>query len=231
MAEKISPLSKQAKTYTHIFDRLNEELFDSQLPDVMCTFSRNKNIVGGYYSPDKWEDEDGKLLGEIAINANLMRVQEPQELYNTLVHEMVHFWQKEFGAPSRNGYHNQEWADKCKEIGLQPITEDGKETGQAVDTQFINGGKAELVIADMLTKEEFQWPYYADHLMVDPGGEPRPQNPDEQKEGPKQPAPEKKPRSGARTKYTCAVCGLNAWAKYGASLICGTCNRPLVAQK
>lgn len=31
-------------------------------------------------------------------------------------------------------------------------------------------------------------------------------------------------KSGTRSKYTCGGCRMNAWAKGGASLICGTCN-------
>ena len=46
-----------------------------------------------------------------------------------------------------------------------------------------------------------------------------------------------KPDSGAargkkasKTKYTCPVCGLNAWAKPAAALVCGDCDRRLEAQ-
>ena len=41
-----------------------------------------------------------------------------EESMGTLVHEMVHFWQQEFGTPSRRGYHNREWADKMEALGL-----------------------------------------------------------------------------------------------------------------
>lgn len=226
---------KQSLTYKAIFDKLNKELFDGQLGEVMCTFSRNKNVVGGYFSPDKWEDDDGNLIPEIAINANLMLVSEPHDLYNTLIHEMLHQWQFEHGKPSRNGYHNQEWADKAKEIGLRPTDGNGKETGQAINTEFIEDGPAQMVVAEMLTKDDYIWPYYADHLMVDEGGKTRPQTEGEQStEGQKENSEvetKQPPRSGSRTKYTCSVCGLNAWAKHGASLLCGECNRALVAQK
>jgi hypothetical protein len=36
------------------------------------------------------------------------------------VHEMAHVWQHAHGKPSRNGYHNKEWAAKMDERGLIP---------------------------------------------------------------------------------------------------------------
>jgi hypothetical protein len=36
------------------------------------------------------------------------------------------------------------------------------------------------------------------------------------------------PMTGKRAKYTCANCGLNAWAKPGTRLICGGDNQYLV---
>lgn len=40
----------------------------------------------------------------------------------TIVHEMVHLWQYEFGKPSHRTYHNKE-ADKMA-IGLMPSNTD-----------------------------------------------------------------------------------------------------------
>ncbi len=53
----------------------------------------------------------------------------------TLAHEMVHLWQHHFGKPGRGRYHNKEWAEKMKSIGLQPTTtgkDDGAETGDVM---------------------------------------------------------------------------------------------------
>ena len=33
---------------------------------------------------------------------------------------MTHHWQQCFGSPSRNGYHNMQWARKMVEVGLMP---------------------------------------------------------------------------------------------------------------
>jgi hypothetical protein len=35
---------------------------------------------------------------------------------------MTHVWQHTLGYPQRRSYHDREWADKMKEIGLKPST-------------------------------------------------------------------------------------------------------------
>ena len=42
-------------------------------------------------------------------------------------------------------------------------------------------------------------------------------------------SPKRKP--GSRAKYTCPQCGLNAWAKPGASILCGCNAQPLIETK
>ena len=41
--------------------------------------------------------------------------------------------------------------------------------------------------------------------------------------------PVRKKKAASKTKYTCERCGLNAWAKPEASLICGDCLAPMPA--
>jgi transcription elongation factor Elf1 len=38
-------------------------------------------------------------------------------------------------------------------------------------------------------------------------------------------------KAASKTKYTCPVCGLNAWAKPDAHLICGDCSEELEAER
>ena len=55
---------------------------------------------------------------------------------------MAHLWQQEFGKPSRNGYHNAEWAAEMNRIGLKPVSAGSpdKETGQRVGHEIVEGG-------------------------------------------------------------------------------------------
>jgi hypothetical protein len=43
-----------------------------------------------------------------------------------------HVWQHAHGKPTRNGYHNKEWAAKMDNLGLVPSSTGGKRTGQSV---------------------------------------------------------------------------------------------------
>lgn len=223
---------QQTEIYSKLTDFLNKELFKGELDECMYVFSRNKNVIGGYFSPDRWTNDDGKSIPEIAINANLMVDGDLQYLLTVLIHEQAHLWQHLHGKPGRGGYHNREWADKCIEIGLQPFGPDGKDTGDSIDTKLISGGKAEQVIALIVTEraDEFVFPWFADPLMVDSGQQPRDPSPEELgKEGNEQ-APEEKvrKRAGKRDKYTCPQCGANVWGRADLHILCLDCNRPMV---
>jgi hypothetical protein len=37
-------------------------------------------------------------------------------------------------------------------------------------------------------------------------------------------------KNASKTKYTCLVCGLNAWAKPDVHLKCGDCDEPMAAE-
>ena len=50
-----------------------------------------------------------------------------RDILGTLVHEMCHQWQHELGNPSRSGYHNKEWGNKMKEVGLSRPRPDSPE--------------------------------------------------------------------------------------------------------
>lgn len=80
------------------------------------------------------------------------------EWHSTLVHEMCHLWQEDFGKPSRGGYHNRQWADKMIQVGLMPTDTGepgGQLTGQRVTHYIIPDGKFEQVFKT-LSSEDLQ---------------------------------------------------------------------------
>jgi len=101
--------------YTHF----NEMLFDGQLPEVIFTVQRHKGVMG-YFSPKRWGSLAGRKCDEIAINPSYVGNCRLIEVMQTLVHEMVHCWQYNFGNPGRDYYHNKEWALKMISVGLMP---------------------------------------------------------------------------------------------------------------
>ncbi len=123
------------------FDHFNERLFDNELPQCLLTFQREKKVMG-YFSNDRWEGKRG-TEHEIALNPYYFVSHNPLEIFQTIVHEMCHLWQHEFGKPSRTGYHNKEWADKMESIGLMPSdtgSPGGKRTGQKMGDYYIKSG-------------------------------------------------------------------------------------------
>lgn len=111
----------------------NKALFDGKLDPFVLTLQRGRN-TSGYFSPDQWGNTHGDMASEIAINPCYLANQSLLILFQTIVHELCHLWQHQYGRHKpRPGYHNQEWAEKMERIGLIPsATGDigGKKIGQ-----------------------------------------------------------------------------------------------------
>jgi hypothetical protein len=203
-----------AETYEGLqaaYDFFNVRLFGGSLPPCLLTLQRT-NRTYGYFSGNRWTDRAGQTVtDEIALNPMHFLNRSTEAVLSTLVHEMVHLWQHHYGKPSRSAYHNREWAAHMKAVGLQPSDTGqpgGKETGQQVTHYVIAGGPFAVACADLM-EQRFNIPY------GDRAGE--------------QPKA-KGGKSGLRYKFTCAACGLNAWSKPDAVLICGACVEVMTPQ-
>jgi predicted SprT family Zn-dependent metalloprotease len=199
MIENITQAEYQA--FQRAYDFFNAELFGSTLPDVLVTLQR-KARTKGYFSPERFMGRAiSETAHELALNPDHFGRSE-REILSTLVHEMCHVWQKVHGKEPRRNYHDRQWAAKMKEIGLHPSDTGepgGKETGQSVTHYIIEGGPfAEAFKRLEATGFKLRW----QSLAADP---------------------ERKKKAMTRAKYSCPGCGLNAWAKPGALLICGEC--------
>src|SRR5437879_6486185 len=139
---KPRPTPEQIRAYQTMYDHFNGTLFKGALPDVILNFSRRARSRG-FFAPRRWcKYENASITHEISLNPDL-RDRDPREVASTLVHEMLHLWQMEYGSPSRAGYHNSEWADKMESIGLMPSRTGepgGKRVGQSMTHFIIEGG-------------------------------------------------------------------------------------------
>ena len=206
----MKPTIENSTALQTAFDFFNEHCFDGDLKSAMVTFSRNKNVLKGYFSPDRWTNDDGTKIHEIAINANVMNIG-ISELLATLVHEMCHQWRwDDFEKKPRMGYHDMEWATKMKECGLQPFGPDGREVGQTVSHEIIKDGKFEELLMDY--PEEAIFPWRAEELNTNEGSD------EGESSGEKS---VKAPKSGKRAKYVCPACGMKLWGKSGLNVVCG----------
>ena len=183
------------------YDHFNVILFDGSLVDVFITYQRHAHSRG-YFSPDRFSGRDD-VSGrhELALNPDGFIGRTDEQMCSTLVHEMVHVWQEQYGAPATRGYHNQEWAAKMKVIGLQPSSTGavgGKETGHRVSHYVIPGGRFAHTFA-ALAATGWKLNLESAHLAGADGARKN------------------------KTKFTCLGCGQNAWGKPDLAIICEPC--------
>jgi predicted SprT family Zn-dependent metalloprotease len=96
------------------YDHFNAELFDGGLGDVFITYQRRAHSAG-YFSPDRFSGRVGEFgKHELALNPDGFIGHSDEQIVQTLVHEMTHVWQHQYGKPSARGYHNVEWAVKME---------------------------------------------------------------------------------------------------------------------
>lgn len=207
----LNPTKENYGDFNKAYDFFNRRLFKGELPRCLITMQRKKNAYG-YFSGDRWARADSdQVTDEIALNPTHFQNRETTKVLSTLVHEMAHLWQHHHGAPSRNGYHNKEWATKMEAVGLIPSdtgAPDGKQTGQKV-THYIEEGGAFFRACASLVDGGFAIPY------LDRAGD----------------GGARKKKAASKTKYTCDGCGLNVWAKPDANIVCGDCELTMLSDE
>lgn len=210
-ATTIKPTKETYEVLQLAYDVFNRALFGSALPDALITLQRRKGSFG-FFAGGRFQNEDGRKADEIALNPSAFLDRSHRDVLATLVHEMVHLWQHHQGTPGRGRYHNREWAAKMAEIGLQPTddgTPEGKPTGESVSHIIIDGGPFDRFARAFLGKGyAISWKEVPLKALSSSN-----EAADVQTDEP--------PKSGKRVRYSCPNCGLNAWAKHEARLMCG----------
>ncbi|HEY1490481.1 MAG TPA: SprT-like domain-containing protein [Verrucomicrobiae bacterium] len=192
------------------FDFFKDNLFDErEMPDVLITYQR-KARSRGFFGADRFNvrERGFGIQGrhEIALNPDGFIGRSDEEILSTLVHEMVHLWQHLFGTPARRGYHDREWAAKMKLLGLQPSSTGkpgGKETGAHMTHYVVPDGAFQKAFQQL---SKSGWKLRLESAIGEPN------------------AKIAKVKDSSKTPFTCPTCGLNAWAKQDAQLICATCS-------
>jgi hypothetical protein len=193
---------REYQGFQEAYDFFNRELFAGKLPQVLVTLQRHAKSLG-YFSPERFNGRiENAAVHELALNPDTFTGRTDELILSTLVHEMAHVWQQAYGKSPRKGYHDRQWAEKMREIGLQPSTTGepgGQETGQNMSHYIIPGARYANAYAQLAARGfQLHW------QSVPVGGGDR-------------------AKKASKTKYTCPDCGQNAWAKPGAQLLCGVC--------
>ena len=208
--QSVKPTRETYDPLQQAYENLNRSLFEGELPNCLITLQRSKKSYG-YFCGDRFGRADGTLTDEIALNPTHFRDRPQEEVLATLAHEMVHLWQHHFGKPGRGRYHNKEWAEKMRSIGLQPTStgkDDGAETGDVMGHMILPDGAFERAVKKLLAKGPVVPLIEQPEKRADAG--------DDDDE-----APEAESKSGKRVRYVCPHGDTKAWAKHGAKLICG----------
>ena len=251
------------KTPTHSFYHylddafgfFNRVLFEDTLPACLLTVQREKNVMG-FFSANRWTDREGNLVHELAVNPTYFARHNLLEVLQTLLHEMVHNWQHSYGNPSRNGYHNRQWADKMESIGLMPSTTGlpgGNRTGQRMSDYPIPDGAFEQA-SKAFIRQSKGLPWVDRYAALKPACQVRnvgcvtqyaPVKPDTSKDDTENLlhirmselfadlVPDEQLQQAARKKvkirYSCPQCDTHVWGKPGLNLMCGECHSPYTA--
>jgi predicted SprT family Zn-dependent metalloprotease len=215
----IEPTKETYDRFQEAYAYFNRGLFGGELPNCLITLQRSKRSYG-YFCGGRFGRNDGLVTDEIALNPRYFHVRPVDQVLSTLVHEMQHLRQHHFGKPGRGGYHNREWAQSMKAIGLHPSStgkEGGQETGDHVTHYIVPGGPFESAANELLMAGfAITWTEKAPETE---------EAPIEGSVGATE--PKSGERSGKRVKYTCPVCRLNAWAKHRIQLVCGKDMTPM----
>lgn len=155
-----NPTMQTYKPLYNLIDAINNKFFDGKLPPVLLTLQRQPKVFG-YMSKDRFVNNKGQTTHELAVNPDYFPIFPLPELMQTIAHELVHLNQMMYGKPSRNGYHNKEFAQMMESIGLMASStgkEGGKKTGQKMADYIIKGGKFEKFCKEMLESDfKIEW--------------------------------------------------------------------------
>jgi predicted SprT family Zn-dependent metalloprotease len=200
-------------TLQQAFDYFNTNLFfeafGNLLPPCLITYQRDRTHYG-YFTPARFQHrrEPHVRTDEIALNPDGFYGRSDKEILGTLVHEMTHLHQHEYGKPGRGRYHNQEWAEMMETIGLMPSATGqprGQKTGERVSHYVLPSGLFNQVVQELFKAGlALHW---QSGVATSTGGQ------------------VVRRVSRNKTTFHCGHCGLRAWAKPTAQLICGACQR------
>lgn len=194
------------------FHFFNGELFGHRLPAPMITLQRKRGARGYFHAEQFTNAEQSERLHEIAMNPESMGRTLP-EVLSTLVHEMTHLEQQEYGTPGKGGHHNREWGSLMDRVGLTPTSTGepgGARTGKKVTHMIVEDGLFANSCAQLMA-DGFELPWFT--------------------EGGAAAGAKASVKDKSKVKHVCPACEARAWAKAGSNLMCGDCQETMEAEE
>lgn len=238
---RVNPTRQFYEHVSSIAHHFNRSLFAGSLPHPLFTLKRGIGSLG-HFSSSRWFTEDGRAVGEIALNPSLFAQNSWLQLMQTIAHQQCHLWQHLHGEPSRPGYQNAQLARKMEEIGLMPSSTGepgGRTTGQSILTYPLPGGQfiaacAELadgqVRATLTGRWQLAGPSHSPPMNL---GLPRKTlrflmaSIGSSSDDPELIESEALKEQKRKLKYTCPRCDVTVWGRPGLGLLCSSCKLAL----
>ena len=242
LKEAKNPTEEMYNAVSHAFNYFNKVLFNDTLPPCLITL-RSSNRIKGYHHTKRFISRSGHLADELGLNPGFFSVQPVEIALSTLVHEMVHHWQENYGKPSKSNSHNKEWVRKMIELGLHPsdtALPGGEQTGNRMSHYIIKGGMFDAACRSFVA-EGYQLPWMDRHIpistsqaqvyanqLIEQGVVESlseiPSNIIADVMSPHDTFVEPiKNFSVKKIKYQCEQCDIRVWAETDANIICGDC--------
>lgn len=189
-----------------IFGILNHDKFDDTLPEPVITIYKTRGRVLGHFTVDKtWKNKndvesDEDAYYEINIDPRWFCDRTPEEVVETLLHEMCHYANKMSDIKDCNGnIHNKKFKVLAESVGL--IVEKDKSVGWGYTSL---SDELREYIEEEINPDAEAFEYF--RAVVNKG------------DG------IKTPRKKKMFTYTCPDCGQTAKGKKDITIKCGLCD-------
>lgn len=193
-----------------IFNILNKDKFDENLPEPVITIQKTKGITLGHFTVDKvWKDkkvletnesttEEPEAYYEINIDPRWFGNRSAEEIVETLLHEMVHYCNKVNEIKDCSGnVHNKKFKTLAEAVGL--VVEKEKSVGWGYTSL---SDELKEYIQTNIKPDENAFEYFRAGITVKP----------------------KIKRKKTLFKYTCPECKQIAKGKKDIAIKCGNCD-------
>ena len=189
-----------------IFDILNNDKFDGELPEPVITIQKTKGSTLGHFTLSKvWKDKNDEeseenAFYEINVDPRWFNNRTPADVAETLLHEMCHYYNKMNEIKDCSGnIHNKKFKKSAENVGL--VVEKGKSVGWGY-TSMSDALKAYM--NEVVKPNDAAFEYFRSSPIKLSGG------------------------SGGRKKnvfkYTCPECGAEVKGKRDMVIKCGLCD-------
>ena len=209
---KANVIGKALEELYRIFAIVNEDKFDSSLPEPVLTIQKTRGATLGHFTLDKvWRDKnnikdnlavadnsDEESYYEINIDPRWFCNRTVEEVVETMIHEMCHYYNKMNDIKDCSGnVHNKKFKSLAESVGL--VVEKGKSVGWGYTSL-----SPELLdyIKETVKPDATAFEYFRAGVLK-----------------------EIKPKTKKSIfKYTCPQCGQVAKGKKGIEIKCGYCD-------